>query len=341
MGSTWIQDADNVRTLIYLGCYLTFLVLICFYSAVSNIRKFHSDTCRSSPSATNVVLKSPSIPHTGQHSKSPTTPTNNHNDGHHLELAISGENAASTRHIHLNINVNNNNNNNNIAGNDKRGENRHSNVNNNNRVPNSSHVASRTLSFYSNTNYSIRSQGVDMDAMSCYECVIILFSVEFCVSLGKIVTSQRGIYTTVLVYAFDIVTDMNVMIYWFKNGPIKFGALSLAVLLTYRIVSSYSVYHAIRTKKGKLVGALLQFLDVYILYEVLKSHRKHKKTERLLWISAMEAALEAVPQLVLQIVYLVKHSDQESTNSLVVLGLFFSVCKLGTTVMSGDKLVCI
>ena len=182
----------------------------------------------------------------------------------------------------------------------------------------------------------------NIPAMTYGECFRILVSAQFCRSICTNMMRQRGIYGTILVYAFDIITDMNVMIHWFNN-LIKFGVLALLAILTYRSVSAYSVYHATTKKLGRkrrVINAILQFLDVYILYEVLNSHQKGSRTSKLLWINAMEAALESAPLLVFQIVYLIKHNDSESgLGGIVVVGLFFSVCKLGATVIGADRFV--
>ena len=56
----------------------------------------------------------------------------------------------------------------------------------------------------------------------------------------------------------------------------------------------------------------------------------------------MEASLEAAPQCIFQTVYLLAFGVENiSVNNLVVVGLFFSVCKLGGTVIGADRVVCI
>ena len=182
----------------------------------------------------------------------------------------------------------------------------------------------------------------------------ILCSLKFYIVWLKDILRRRSIYGTVLVYAFDIITDVNVMILWFNqwlnsdsansNGIGYLAICSLTVLMTYRIVSAVSVYKATSRDNSKLsrIGILiLQFLDVYILIEVFRSHQKQKKTDKLVWINAMEASLESAPQILLQLVYILKFgfNDEFGSTNLVLFGLLFSVAKLGNTVIAADATV--
>ena len=186
--------------------------------------------------------------------------------------------------------------------------------------------------------------------LTCGECLSIVFKPRFLLVCCKDTFIQRGIYGTVLVYAFDIMTDINVMIFWFESNDFLYAYLSLGIVLIYRVVSSFSVHKAISRQTSKIkrfLFALVQFFDFYIFYEVFASIVVQHKSDRLLWINAMEASLEAAPQIVLQTVYLIQQSQKQDTNNnngnndsfLVVLGLFFSVWKLGATVIGADKVV--
>ena len=189
------------------------------------------------------------------------------------------------------------------------------------------------------------------EPLRCADFVNALKKPQFYGRWCKDIFIQRGIYGTVLVYAFDIVTDINVMIFWFKEAYhkgrdeiIPFALLSFSIIIVYRTISAYNVFNAISKHLSCLQRfgiAFLQFLDVYIFFQVFRSAQINSKSDKLRWISSMEAALESAPQIILQMVYLLQYESVEniSANSLVTLGLFFSVSKLGTTAIAADNLV--
>ena len=181
--------------------------------------------------------------------------------------------------------------------------------------------------------------------VTCFEYICMLCSFKFFRIWCRDLSRLKNIYGVVLVYSFDIVTDINVMIFWFNQAFVEnidyveyFAIGSLLVIVFYRVISSWSIYNATSRDlpfRKRLCQALLQFCDLFVLLEVFRSHKGQRRTNRLLWINAMEAALEATPQVILQGTYLILFNISDD---VVVIGLFFSVWKLAATVIGADKL---
>ena len=83
--------------------------------------------------------------------------------------------------------------------------------------------------------------------------------------------------------------------------------------------------------------ASLQLLDLVVYYEVYKSHLENRRTNRLRWLHSMEATLEAAPQIVLQIIYLLTEGERSGHATTVTIGLLFSILKLGVTAINSDE----
>ena len=151
------------------------------------------------------------------------------------------------------------------------------------------------------------------ESLGICEFFKILCTREFVITWISSLVKNYIISATALVYALDIVTDVNVMIFWLNKAYFVrkedrdervglFAIASLVILMFYRCITSYSVYNALPRTLGlrkRLFYGFLQFLDVFIFVEVAESYRKGERTDRLLWINAMEAAIEAAPQIML------------------------------------------
>ena len=136
----------------------------------------------------------------------------------------------------------------------------------------------------------------------------------------------RAIYAPVIVYCFDVITDLNILVLWFElakenndniNGKINMKTMagaSLGILLSYRLISAVSVFVA--SRDHPIRDSILQFFDFYIFLEVYRSHIQRHPTDNLRWIQELEATLESSPQILLQIIYLTKIGQ---TNYLLVL----------------------
>ena len=329
-----IDFEDVVETLAYLGLYMVLLLCIVIYSG---IREYNNNRNQ----AIQEMMVKASVP-----SKNQDTSTKSENnlsvkmvrryDTNDSESDRSQGSAGTVLTVAIGG-----------ASNVQSKETSHNN-NKNENVPIPAGTPNNQLSRYRQDSESVRSnnkivqskqkQNLQSNSNSKSK------SKGYCRSVGSSVCSKRSIYSTILVYGFDIITDFKVMHYWYINGFYIFAGLSLSTILTYRIVSATSVFQATSYRKGKykrFIYGLMQFFDVYIFYEVLQSHQNQRKTDRLYWINAMEASLESAPQLILQLVYLVKYASisngQNTPSTIVAFGLFFSVYKLGMTVMGADK----
>ena len=108
--------------------------------------------------------------------------------------------------------------------------------------------------------------------------------------------------------------------------------LSINDQFTHTTVTNYEII-----AKHKWRWTILQLFDLVIFYEVYKSHQIEKKTDRLRWLHSMEATLEAAPQIILQIIYLLRNNE-EDTQTIVLIGLILSILKLGITAVNADDI---
>ena len=106
-------------------------------------------------------------------------------------------------------------------------------------------ISSVTSDITAITRTNTNTTTTDDISLSCKECLQIFITIRFCKTWLRDIFVSRGIYATVLLYAFDIVTDMNVMIFSFKeaiieqhNGILTYAILALTIVLLYRISSS-------------------------------------------------------------------------------------------------------
>lgn len=274
-----LEDADTLRTLIYLSCYMFLVLVIGIFSAVKTLKAYKNRN-------TTVETDLPGVL---------DVPSSDSMNKHQSVTSVS----ISTKECESVENMN-------------------------------------TI-----TSLGEYEQKEAWDEVSTWK---YLFSGRFCKFWCMDVFRQRSIYGTIVVYAFDVVTDINVVILWFNNGFVTYGVIALVILFIYRGVSGYSVYKAIPRRHGllkRIFYGLTQFLDVYIFFEVFHSYQIKRKTDKLKWITSMETSLEAAPQVILQLVYLLNETnvDNLKITNLVLLGLFFSVTKLGTTAIHADKAV--
>ena len=177
----------------------------------------------------------------------------------------------------------------------------------------------------------------------CY----IIFKTNFLKKWPYKTWMLRSLYGSIIVYISDYITDINILVLWSidainqNNGIPPANGLNMILmailcglaLLMYKIVSAIAVWRATTWYYG-----VLQFFDLYIFKEIYQSHLKGKKTDRLRWISNLEAILESAPQILLQLVYLMQSTRGNiSDNSPIVLfSLLISVMKLGSRGISND-----
>eukprot|EP01084_Bolivina_argentea_P014130 26420_1 len=183
----------------------------------------------------------------------------------------------------------------------------------------------------------------------CNDFCYVICVTDFQTNWPKDTWRLRSIYTVIIVYLSDYITDLNILILWsaqawqqYENNlsisdnglnMIIMAIASCCILVFYKLISAFAVFKA----TGSCWYAVLQFLDLYIFVEVYKSHKSGHKTDRLRWLSNLESVFEASPQVILQLVYLIQTLDATDQNyNIVLLGLFFSVVKLGNTAINND-----
>ena len=389
----WVEDDDNLRTIIYISCYMFLLTMIGIASTVRNVRNqrysqeilpMSESIHKSNPSESDMF--SLTIPEDKGVSTdiiigmTSTLDDNNSNNNELVEAA--GELTSGMRHESTALTSQKHNDSMDfgssslspiggtkvthspssatfmsllsISGDVTPTNEYNSGLTKNNNVSDLCKDKNKRKQTEADVDSMATDGNKQKQGLTCHDFCDAFGRKSFYSKCGHDIMVGRGIYGTVLVYAFDIVTDINVMILWFNRGfgsgkdniegVQQLAVLSCIIIGLYKIISAYSVFDSISKHLSvckRLQYGVLQFLDVYLFFEVFQSIQIGKKTQKLRWINSMEAALESAPQIILQTVYLLLYEDVESvsTNSLVTLGLCFSISKLGTTAIGADKLV--
>ena len=334
---TWIEQSDNIRVIIYVGTYLCLLLIASLIAAAKRLKlskqqrveKKLSRTMHSVHNSTSAA----DIPHT--FAPQPTL-EDLKIDEVELKIATSPSNEFDHDIDSFDHDLNMSPNTRNIKSHSSTPKGRTS-------------IRLKNISTtFSNADIDRnRNENEDLVNMSFCECLTICCSINFCTEWAKDVIIQRSIYSAIVTYAFDIITDINVLILWIKLGynnvhinnldMKEMAFLSGFLIIMHRIVSSRSVYQATSGNiwPEKIQNTLLQFFDFYILIQVYKSYQAGRKNEELRWLTSMEAILESSGQIILQMVYLVNLNEWKF-NDIVTIGLFFSILKLGYTAVSSD-----
>ena len=177
----------------------------------------------------------------------------------------------------------------------------------------------------------------------------------------KMVWKMRSCYSSLFVHAFDVLTDILVIIEWWsleeKHGDKEYidsrlmAWCGIIVLLTHRAFSTLAIW----LKDGSLYRSFLQFLDILIFEEIHASHKKivaqfrnHdpeeavKTTISFKYIRSLEAVFESIPQSVLQMVFLIRtNGDYDGDNMLLViscLSIAQSIISMTNSILKQDNL---
>ena len=158
----------------------------------------------------------------------------------------------------------------------------------------------------------------------------------------KVFYHFRRIVIQSLNYMLVIMINVNVLLYFFNHKKLIWAILSLCILLTHRVTLGYIVASTTSryTKRLFRYGAgILQFLELYILFESFQSFEKRAESSRFLRLRYVLVAAQILPQLLVQSVYLVEnYTNMES--SVVVVSLSVNLLSSIGRVVRND-MVCV
>eukprot|EP01084_Bolivina_argentea_P316853 549318_1 len=196
--------------------------------------------------------------------------------------------------------------------------------------------------------YSIKSLKQDSKGQS--STLAIQSDWESATAFGKFkiwvldVISRKSIYVALITHLSDTATDFAAVVEFYQiahtssvdecNGLNVWYLFGLAIgcMITYRIISSITVFRITRSP----LRVFLQFLDVELFQVLYVSHRldlKHESSPQRL-IKVLEAVFEAAPQSLIQIIYLIK---TKAFSSVIFASTILSFVNVTMTIVGDDS----
>lgn len=177
----------------------------------------------------------------------------------------------------------------------------------------------------------------------------IICSKEFFQSWIKDIWTKRRCFLPVLTHLFDQATDIGVIYGFgklsfdeFKYGsdycqeinPLYLFIASITVFLFYRIISGISIYYHTRS----WIRIVSQLFDLEIFRAIWVNYKLHRvaPSSPQRWIQNLEAMLEAFPQTMIQLYFVIK---TKTNQVFVILSLILSLYTMISKVVSEDKLI--
>ena len=185
-----------------------------------------------------------------------------------------------------------------------------------------------------------------------------------------VVWKLRNVYGPLAVHLFDILTDILVIISWYKfpdiqgDGidPIVMANCAIIVLLFHKFISIVAFW----AKEKSIKRCLLQLFDLLIFQEIYLSHQrvtthfKHQSkaldsnkitdktkedtietTSSFKYVRNLEAVFESIPQSILQLVFIIRIGWQSDKND-VLLAIFIasmvqSIISMTNSILKNDN----
>ena len=163
--------------------------------------------------------------------------------------------------------------------------------------------------------------------------------------------NKKLCYVPILSHLGDQMTDLGVIInfgllhtYEQKNdincegiNPLSLLIASIVAFLVYRVVSGCILYQNTDYNIYRFIG---QMLDVELFHAMYINYQFDKKTPNSAqrWLQSNEAALEAFPQTLIQLFYIVKVGSTKNI-SLIVFSFVLSLWTIISRTVSEDSLL--
>eukprot|EP01084_Bolivina_argentea_P140984 247770_1 len=164
---------------------------------------------------------------------------------------------------------------------------------------------------------------------------------------------RKSCYIPIVAHLFDQLTDLAVIIQFYEiatnelisqnnwaacNGLNMWYLfiLSIVALLMYRLITACLIYFYTNKSWTRL---LLQIVDLELFRSIKINYlcNKSEPCDPQVWLTAMEAALESIPQSLIQLVYLIKTDAFQFSNILIAISLISSLWSITSKLMQDDK----
>ena len=97
------------------------------------------------------------------------------------------------------------------------------------------------------------------------------FLKEFCSYWFESMRALKSVYGSVIVHCFDVATDIDVILEWYKNDDtLEFALISVGIIIFYRIVSAVLLFYDEKNSRR----CLLELFDLLLFEEVYFSHKQ-------------------------------------------------------------------
>ena len=183
----------------------------------------------------------------------------------------------------------------------------------------------------------------------------------------KTMWKMRSIYSAFAVHTFDFMTDVLVIADWWNADDTKdinsrlMAQVSIGILILYKFISSLAILFIMES----YTRAFLQFCDLLLFEEILRSHKQIVKdiksgkqgnntghiytinsknnkistsiesTMRFKYIRSLEALFESTPQAVLQLVYTMRIG--KFGNIIVIISIIQSIISMTNSMINNDS----
>ena len=167
----------------------------------------------------------------------------------------------------------------------------------------------------------------------------------------KYLWKTKWIYTSLLTKIYDQATDIGVAIYWYELAQKEHRQsrdsfdiphldmnilfwLCIGILVLSRVVTAGVIVLHWGNKDG-----LLALIDGYIIYKIyiaVVKEYKTKPTDEIRHAQLFEVILEAVPQIILQSLFIIRTNNYFETSIIVFISLGFSMIAASSKYIAWD-----
>ena len=190
----------------------------------------------------------------------------------------------------------------------------------------------------------------------------MLSKMGFCQLYLSTVWKMRSVYGSLAVHAFDVLTDVLVILNWWhyeQDGDVKdvdariMAWCGIAVLLFHKLISVIAFW----AKEANIYRCILQFFDLLIFEEIYVSHKRIliqlsdndeendddaiETTSTFKYVRNLEAIFESIPQSILQLVFIIRtkwESEGEGVFlAISIASILQSIISMTNSILKNDN----
>eukprot|EP01083_Nonionella_stella_P314412 1132530_1 len=173
---------------------------------------------------------------------------------------------------------------------------------------------------------------------------------------AKTIWKMRSVYGGLAVHCFDVLTDILVIMQWLELDDVEDANINpqtmaycgIVVVVGSKIISSIAIF----LKEGSLRRAALQFVDLLIFEEIHETHQKIisqiknrksineektaiESTLSFKYVRNFEAVFEAIPQSVLQLVFILRDPNAD-VQAIFIISIIQSIISMTNSIINND-----